>query len=239
MQAAQHVAIIMDGNGRHGIKTTGDRVSGHAKGGDVAKEIVLHAKKRGVAFLSLWAFSTANWKRSSREIGVILQKLVEFYREIRWLKEHNVKIVVSSVNKNYHLFSKIDLEAMEQVVRETADNDGITVILQINYDGRSDMAEAVVDIAKLVESGAVRAADVDEAMVMRHMQYGLIGAPDPDIVIRTGGNVRLSNYAMLNIAESELVFFKEFWPDFTPALFDTALAHFGRTDRTFGSVKDN
>ena len=232
----KHVAIIMDGNGRHGTKKFSDRVSGHSEGAKTAKNIILHAKKCGIPFLSLWAFSKSNWKREKREIDGIFNLINKFSAEKKFFNANNIRVVFLGFTDDRRIPLWVR-KGLWDTERLTKSNTGITVAIQLNYDGKSDTVQAIQTIAQRVQDGDLDVKDITDDLIKKNTMYGLKGIPDPDVVIRTGGRLRMSSYAMLNIAESEILFYQELWPDFTPKLFDIALKHFESTPRTLGGTK--
>ncbi len=228
----QHVAVIMDGNGRWAETRGKPRHAGHRAGVAAVRRIVEQAAQEGVKFLTLFAFSSENWERPSDEVGRLMSLFFDvLQREVDELHRNEVrlKFVGQLELLNARLVRKI--RAAE---RRTAHNDGLTLIVAVAYGGRWDITQAVRRIAARVESGAQDAADIDEQTVSESLALG--GVPDPDLLIRTGGEHRISNFLLWNLAYSELYFCDCLWPDFGEDEFSAALDYFTRRQRRFGKT---
>ncbi len=222
----QHVAIIMDGNGRWAKARGLPRTEGHREGLKTAKQIVLAAKNQNVKYLSLFTFSTENWKRTSEEVG-FLMKLVSKYLllELPFYREHKIRIVHSGSREKLPLEV---IDALDKVLSETAAFQGMTVNLAINYGGRDELVRAIkkaaVANAKILSEGDLkRYLDVPEL-------------PEADLIIRTGGERRLSNFLLWQSAYSELYFSDTLWPDWTEDSFIRAIADFRGRERRYGGI---
>lgn len=229
-----HVAIIMDGNGRWARERSKARQSGHRAGVKSVRAAVEHAALRGIRHLTLFAFSSENWSRPAAEVGALMALFVEaLRREVAELHRNNVRLefVGNRASLGAALIRKI--EASEA---RTADNDGLHLIIAIAYGGRWDIAGAARKLAKRAVDGDIRVDDIDEQMLGKDMQ--LAGVPDPDLLIRTGGEQRISNFLLWNLAYAELWFCDTLWPDFDEAEFDRALDFFARRQRRFGQTGD-
>jgi undecaprenyl diphosphate synthase len=219
-----HVAIIMDGNGRWAKSRGLPRTEGHRRGLESAKAIVKTARDEGIKFLSLYTFSTENWKRASEEVGFLMSLLrTHLSRELDFYRQHQIRIVHSGAREG--LPSDV-LAEIDRAVSDTADFKGIVVNLAINYGGRDEIARAV---RKLPPGLA------DEAAIRSFLDHPEI--PDPDFIIRTGGEYRLSNFLLWQSAYSELYFSPKFWPDFTPEDLREALRDYAHRERRFGDAR--
>ena len=230
----EHVAVIMDGNGRWARERGKARHSGHQAGVKSVRATVEHAALRGIQHLTLFAFSSENWSRPAAEVGALMALFVEaLRREVAELHRNNVRLefVGNRASLGAALIRKI--EATEA---RTADNDGLHLIIAIAYGGRWDIAGAARKLAKKAVDGDIHVNDIDEQMLGKNMQFA--GVPDPDLLIRTGGEQRISNFLLWNLAYAELWFCDKLWPDFDETEFDRALDFFARRQRRFGRTGD-
>jgi len=226
----RHVAIVMDGNGRWARKRFMPRVYGHKVGVDTLVRIVQACSERGIEYLSVFAFSSENWKRPSEEVsGLMNLVLVAVSKYRAKLAGEGVRIRI--VGDRGAVSDKLRA-AWEDAERLTAHNTRITLSVAFNYGGRWDVVQAC---RRIVEAG-LSTAHIDEDVLGRHMAMSY--APDPDLFIRTGGEVRISNFMLWQTAYSELFFTDCLWPDFDAAELDAALAAYALRDRRFGEVKD-
>ena len=221
----------MDGNGRWAKKRFLMRFFGHKKGVDTLVNMVHACAERGIEYLTVFAFSSENWKRPSEEVSGLMQLvLVAVSQYLRKLASDGVRIRV--VGDRSQVSDKLR-QAWEQAESTTRHNTRITLTVAFNYGGRWDIVQAC---RRAIEDG-VGADELDEARLNQYM--ALSYAPDPDLFIRTGGEVRISNFLLWQVAYSELVFTDRLWPEFGPADLDSALADFARRDRRFGALKDD
>ena len=230
----EHVAVIMDGNGRWARERGKARHSGHRAGVKSVRATVEHAARRGIQHLTLFAFSSENWSRPAAEVGALMALFVEaLRREVTELHRNNVRLefVGNRASLGAALIRKI--EASEA---RTADNDGLHLIIAIAYGGRWDIVGAARKLAKRAVDGDIHVDDIDEQMLGKDMQFA--GVPDPDLLIRTGGEQRISNFLLWNLAYAELWFCDTLWPDFDETEFDRALDFFARRQRRFGQTGD-
>jgi undecaprenyl diphosphate synthase len=228
---AKHVAIIMDGNGRWATKKGFPRKVGHQRGVKNTERIIKAAVKQSIDYLSLFAFSTENWKRPRREVKSLFNLLENYLaNDIKKLHEIGVRLVVSG---DYHSFNEKTVEKLEEAMRKTKRNKGITVNLMLNYSGRWDILQAV----KKIISNGVR-ADISLAKLEKEFSRELSqpGIPDPDLIIRTGNEMRISNFYLWQAAYSEIHTVKKMWPDFTPRDLEKALDVYYRRDRRYGGL---
>lgn len=228
----QHVAIIMDGNGRWAAKRGLPRTEGHRQGLTAAKRIVAAASALGIRYLSLYTFSTENWKRARDEVGFLMALIQNHLAaELDFYRQNRIKVLHSG--RRDELSADI-LDEIDSVVRDTADFSGMVVNLAINYGGRDEIARAVKRMSASAGSGdtADRFSAENIGLKMDHPEI-----PDPDLIIRTGGEYRLSNFLLWQSAYSELYFSDRLWPDFCEDDFKTALADYGSRERRFGGTK--
>ncbi|MGO7203550.1 isoprenyl transferase [Rhizobium ruizarguesonis] len=228
----EHVAIIMDGNGRWAKQRGLPRTMGHRKGVEAVRETVRAAGAVGIKYLTLFAFSSENWRRPEAEVSDLLGLLKAFIRrDLAELHRQNVRIKV--IGDRHSLRSDIFgllLEAEET----TKDNTALTLVIAFNYGSRDEIARAAVSLARDVEAGRLRAQDITTALINARLDTA--GIPDPDLIIRTSGEERLSNFLLWQAAYSEFIFLPEYWPDFTPEIFRSALETFASRDRRFGGL---
>ena len=228
----RHVAIIMDGNGRWANARGLPRTAGHRAGVERVREAVRTAAEAGIDYLTLFAFSSENWSRPEQEVSDLMGLLRFFIRkDLAELHRENVRVKVIGCRKSI----QPDIGALLNEAEErTRDNSGITLVIAFNYGARDELVRAVREIALAVQSGEMDAASINEATVSARVDTA--GIPDPDLVIRTSGEQRLSNFLLWQAAYSEFVFMPCLWPDFDRAAFHDALAEYGRRDRRFGAV---
>lgn len=225
-----HVAIIMDGNGRWAKKHKLEIAMGHRKGTENLREIIRHTDDLGIRHLSIYAFSTENWRRAKEEVDALMQLILDFFHsEIDELDAKNVRILI--------LGDKTPLpERQKQVLMEaeerTAQNTGLRLNIALNYGGRDELTRAAREIAELVAAGAMKPEAVSERAVAEHLYTA--GQPDVDLMIRTSGEMRLSNFLLWQCAYAEFLFPEVLWPDFSVKEYDKALAAFANRDRRFG-----
>jgi undecaprenyl diphosphate synthase len=228
----RHVAIIMDGNGRWAQQRGLSRVEGHKRGKDSVRAVVETACDLGLEYLSLYAFSTENWNRPRTEVGALMGLLRRYLRtELKKMMERNIRLIaigdLARLPPAVQAYLRRDLEA-------TQDNTGMTVILAVSYGGRADLVAATRTLARECAAGRLRPEQIDEAALASHL--GTAGIPDPDLVIRTSGEMRVSNFFLWQIAYSEIFVTDTLWPDFREEEFVAALAEYQQRERRFGRV---
>ena len=227
-----HVAIIMDGNGRWAKARHLPRVEGHRQGAESVRTIVRAAGELGVKYLTLYAFSVENWSRPKEEVDTLMKYLARYLKnEIGELNRNNVRLEV--IGQIYRLPEFVQ-DQLQKTIEALSKNNGLTLILALSYGGRTEIVEAVRAIAAKVQKGQLEAAEIDEQVVSQHLytrQY-----PDPDLLIRTSGEMRVSNFLLWQISYAELVVTPTLWPDFRKAQFCDALAEYARRHRRFGGV---
>ncbi len=226
------VAIIMDGNGRWAEKRRLPRVMGHNAGMKAMREIVSTASQLGVKFLTVYAFSTENWNRSDEEINGIFKLLIKYVdSELDKIAKNNVKINI--LGDRERLAQKVN-EKIEQAIKRTEKNDGLIFNIALNYGGRDEILRSVKSVCQEVKSGVLQIDDIDAEKFEKHLYTGELGVKDPDLIIRTSGEIRISNFLLWQLAYSEMIFVDVLWPDFTPDLFKKTIMEYQRRSRRFG-----
>ena len=228
----QHVAIIMDGNGRWAIQRGLNRVAGHREGVKAARAVVRAAHELGIRFLTLYAFSSENWSRPSFEVTTLMTLLERSIdQELPELMANNVRLRV--IGRADGVPPSVR-RGIERAVAATAGNTGLTLFMAFNYGGRDELVDAIRALARQVQAGELEPEEIDEARVGRALYTQ--GVPDPDLLIRTSGEMRVSNFLLWQIAYTELVITPTPWPDFRPRDLYLAVAEYQRRDRRFGGV---
>lgn len=229
----QHVAIIMDGNGRWAEAHGKERVFGHINGVESIHHAVKGAIKHKVQYLTVYAFSTENWNRPQAEVDSIMELLCQStVSETPIFIENGVRI--KFIGNNSRLSVKVR-QAIDECVDKTAQGQALELIVALNYSSRDEIRRAVAKIAQKVESGLLEASGIDQNTIEQELDTA--GIPDPDLVIRTSGENRLSNFMLWQAAYAELYFTQTLWPDFDEACFDRAINEFKNRDRRFGAIK--
>lgn len=226
----QHIAVIMDGNGRWAKKRLMPRIAGHKAGLDTARKVVRHCAQKGVKVLTLFAFSSENWRRPVEEVGYLMELLLlSLDREVKMLHENNIQLrfIGDRQRFNEKLCNKIhDVEQL------TAQNTGMVLIIAADYGGQWDIVQAVQKISSDVTAGVLSTQDITADIISQHLSFADL--PDPDLFIRTSGEIRISNFMLWQLAYSELYFTPVFWPDFNEEELDKALAQYAGRERRFG-----
>lgn len=227
-----HVAIIMDGNGRWAVNRGLKRTKGHQKGAEVLKKISEYVYDKGIKILSVFAFSTENWKRDKEEIDYLMDLFIKAFKEnFEAVKKKGVKVVFSGVKTR--LSDKV-LAQMKKMTDETKDNKNGVFNICLNYGGQDEIVEATKKICKDVSDGNLNIDDINSKMYNKYLFNDL---PPIDLMIRTSGEYRISNFMLWQLAYSELYFTDTLWPDFTNEELDKAIESFNNRDRRFGAVK--
>jgi undecaprenyl diphosphate synthase len=227
-----HVAIIMDGNGRWATARGLPRIAGHREGVKTARAIVRAADAIGLRYLTLYAFSTENWSRPEDEVTMLMRLLEEsIYRELPELMDNNVRLRVIGRTAGVPLPVR---RGLDHVVAETEKNTGLTLLVAFNYGGRDELLDAFRALARRVQAGELAPDGISEADVSGALYTH--GVPDPDLLIRTSGEMRVSNFLLWQIAYTELWITPTLWPDFAPADLYRAVADFQGRTRRFGGV---
>ncbi len=226
----RHVAIIMDGNGRWAKKHRLSVSRGHRQGTETLREIIRHTDDLGIGALSLYAFSTENWGRPAEEVAALMQLILDFFAsEIDELDEKNVRILILG---DKSALPEKQRETLEEAEKRTEKNTGLRLNIAVNYGSRAEMVRAVREISEMVREGRLRAEEIDEQTISDHLYTA--GQPDVDLLIRTSGEMRLSNFLLYQNAYAEFVFPETLWPDFTVEEYDRCLDAFAHRDRRYG-----
>ena len=233
VRSPDHVAIIMDGNGRWATSRGKPRLFGHHAGAKRVREIVESCPDLGVKYLTIFAFSTENWKRTQTEVaGLMLLFRRYIKREAKALLKKGVR--VRFIGDRLRLDAKL-VDLMDELEKITAGNDLVHLTIALNYGGRDEVARATKRLAQEVADGKLLPADIDEETLPRFLDTYVL--PDPDLVIRTSGEARISNFLLWQSAYAEYEFIDTLWPDFTSGIFAEILAGYGKRDRRFGGAK--
>ena len=230
----EHVAIIMDGNGRWAKKQGLARVFGHQKGVETVHEITTAAAELGLKYLTLYTFSTENWNRPKEEVDAIMTLLVDtIAKERPTLMKNNVRLLtIGDTNRLPDEARKKYL----QLIDDTAGNTGLSLVLALSYSSRWEITEAMKRIAHKIESGEMKADDITEQTLTDNLTTACI--PDPDLLIRTSGEYRISNFLLWQLAYSEMYFTDCYWPEFTREEFYKALVDYAQRERRFGKTSE-
>ena len=228
-----HVALILDGNGRWAKKRGLPRQMGHKKGCETVEQIVEDAARLGIKYLTVYGFSTENWKRPEEEVGALMQ-LFRYYtkRLLKIATTSNVRVKMIGERSR---FAQDIIDGINQLEEQTKENTGLTFIIAVNYGGRDEITRAVRKVMADCREGKITEAEMNEAMFASYLDTAEI--PDPDLLIRTSGELRLSNYLLWQLAYSELYVTDCLWPDFNKEELLEAIRHYSRRDRRFGGVK--
>ena len=227
----QHIAIIMDGNGRWAMERGKERSYGHQAGVEAVRRITSECTRLGVKYLTLYTFSTENWNRPADEVAALMGLVLSSLEDEIFMK-NNVRFRVIG-----------DMERLPEAVRvklnetmeHTAANTAMTMVVALSYSSKWEITRAVREIAEGVSRGDIKSEDIDDTLISKHMQTAFM--PDPDLLIRTGGEVRISNYLLWQIAYSELYFCDTYWPDFDEAALQKAIACYQGRQRRFGKTE--
>lgn len=233
MVIPQHVALILDGNGRWAKKRGLPRSMGHKEGCVTVEKTVEIAARMGIKYLTVYGFSTENWKRSKEEVGALMQ-LFRFYmvRLLKIAKNNNVKVkMIGERNR----FDKDIVEGINRLERETKDNTGLTFVIAVNYGGRDEIVRAAKKMAEEVKMNRLNPEDITENVFSGFLDTA--NMPDPDLLIRTSGELRLSNYLLWQLAYTEIYVTDCLWPDFSKEELEKAIAAYNKRERRFGGVQ--
>ncbi len=232
-QMPRHIAIIMDGNGRWAQKKGLPRVEGHRQGGKMVETIALRCVDFGIESLTLYSFSIENWKRPQYEINALMHLYTQYLVGIRdMLKRNNVKLV--HLGRTDGLPNSV-LDELKTTMELTSANTGMILALALNYGGRTEIVDATQQIAKKYKSGKLHLGDIDEQCISRHLYTA--GLAEPDLLIRTANEMRISNFLLWQISYSEFYVTKTFWPDFKKAALEKAILNYAKRTRSFGTIK--
>jgi undecaprenyl diphosphate synthase len=230
----RHIAIIMDGNGRWAKQRHLPRVAGHKAGLEAARKIVEHCIKQGIEVLTLFVFSSENWRRPEDEVSYLMQLFVTMLqRDAHKLHEQNVQLRIIGDRSRFNENLQKHIAKVEKL---TESNTGLKLLLAANYGGQWDIMEAVQKIALNLKRGEISINDLTTETLKQHLSFSDL--PDPDLFIRTSGEMRISNFMLWQLAYSELYFTDVYWPDFDAAELDKALSFFASRERRFGHISE-
>lgn len=227
-----HVAIVMDGNGRWAKERGKERTYGHIQGVESVRTILKAARVRGIRYLTMYVFSTENWGRPREEVDMLMELFCKsVINEIEELKREGVRVMM--IGDRSSMPPKV-LEHVDILERETGSNDTINLIFAMNYSSRQEITHACRELTEMTKRGEIDPSDITPEILSEHLYTGSL--PDPDLIIRTGGERRLSNFLLWQGAYSELYFTKTYWPDFGEEELDKALSDYASRERRFGLV---
>lgn len=229
----EHIAIIMDGNGRWAKSRMMPRTYGHKAGVETIRRVVQEAQRLGVKYITLYAFSTENWKRPKDEVSALMKLLVSYLKkELDELNKNDVKInTIGNISK----LPQACVDELEKSKEKTKDNKSLVLTLALNYGGRADIIDAVKNVSRDVEISKIKIDDINEELFSSYL--GTKEIVDPDLVIRTSGEQRLSNFLLWEVAYSEFYYTDIHWPDFDEEELQKAVYYYQKRDRRFGGVK--
>ena len=231
-QLPQHVAIIMDGNGRWAKQRHLPRIEGHRQGAESARVIIRTAGDLGIKYLTLYAFSAENWNRPKDEVDTLMKYLIHYLKsETPDLNKNNVRL--EAIGQIYRLPENVQAQ-LRKSIQTLSKNNGLTLVLALSYGGRNEIVEGVRAIAEKVRRGQLEPADITEQTVSQHLWTRAM--PDPDLLIRTSGEMRVSNFLLWQISYAEFVITPTLWPDFRKPQFYAALEEYAKRHRRFGGV---
>lgn len=226
----EHVAVIMDGNGRWAQGKNLPRMAGHNAGMLALKEIVKASSSLGLKHLTVYAFSTENWKRSVEEVSGIFKLIIIYIeKELRELHQNNVKV---NILGDYEQLPRDAVKSLERSLETTKNNTGLQFNIALNYGGRDELLRSVKKLAAEVEKGTLKVDEITEEKIAENLYTA--GIPDPEMILRTSGEIRLSNYLLWQCAYSEFVFTDVLWPDFNRKEFENAIEIYQNRKRRFG-----
>ena len=230
----RHIAVIMDGNGRWAKEQGKMRVFGHQHGVDAVRNVTEACAELGVEFLTLYAFSTENWNRSSFEVDALMSLLTQALKtEVKTLNDNNIRLdAVGDLTR----LPKLQYNALMSAIENTKDNTRMTLTLCLSYSGRWELTETVKKIAGKVKNGELNPEDINEKMVCDNLATSYM--PDPELLIRTSGEIRISNFLLWQLAYSELYFTKKYWPDFSKEDLYEAIIDYQSRERRFGKTSE-
>ena len=230
----EHVAIIMDGNGRWANQRGKQRGMGHKKGASAVREIIEEAADNGIKYLTLFTFSTENWSRPEDEVGILMRLLLSsLKKEFNRLNNNNIKLKsIGDLEGLPHLVH----EELNYVVEKTKDNTGLTLTLALNYGAKEELTNAMRTIANKVKNSIISPEKVNQSMINEHLYSHYL--PAVDLLIRTSGEERISNFLLWHIAYAELYFTTTLWPDFSKEDLKKALINYGKRERRFGKTSE-
>lgn len=228
----QHIAIIMDGNGRWATERGKERSYGHQAGVESVRRITSECTRLGVKYLTLYTFSTENWNRPADEVAALMGLVLTALEDELFMKNDVRFQVIGDIDRLPEEVQK----KLQETIDHTADNKAMTMVIALSYSSRWEITKAVMEISTLVAEGKAKADDINEDFISKHLVTSFM--PDPDLLIRTGGELRISNYLLWQIAYSELYFCDTYWPDFAEADLHKAIASYQSRQRRFGKTEE-
>lgn len=228
----QHIAIIMDGNGRWATERGKERIYGHQAGVESVRRITSECTRLGVKYLTLYTFSTENWNRPADEVAALMGLVLTALEDELFMKNDVRFQVIGDIDRLPEEVQK----KLQETIDHTADNKAMTMVIALSYSSRWEITKAVKEISTLVAEGKAKADDINEDFISKHLVTSFM--PDPDLLIRTGGELRISNYLLWQIAYSELYFCDTYWPDFAEADLHKAIASYQSRQRRFGKTEE-
>ena len=228
----QHIAIIMDGNGRWATERGKERSYGHQAGVESVRRITSECTRLGVKYLTLYTFSTENWNRHADEVAALMGLVLTALEDELFMKNDVRFQVIGDIDRLPEVVQK----KLQETIDHTADNKAMTMVIALSYSSRWEITKAVKEISTLVAEGKAKADDINEDFISKHLVTSFM--PDPDLLIRTGGELRISNYLLWQIAYSELYFCDTYWPDFAEADLHKAIASYQSRQRRFGKTEE-
>lgn len=230
----RHIAIIMDGNGRWAKRRFLPRVAGHRAGVEAARKVVKHCAKKNIRVLTLFAFSSENWRRPAQEVSTLMELLLTgLEREVSTLHENNIQLRFIGDRARFSEKLRKKISEVEQL---TVTNTGMTLIIAADYGGQWDIVKAVQAVAAEVKAGTLTPDEITEQLINQKLSFADL--PHPDLFIRTSGELRISNFMLWQLAYTELYFTETFWPDFDEKALDQAIEHYQQRERRFGYSSD-
>lgn len=228
----QHIAIIMDGNGRWATERGKERSYGHQAGVESVRRITSECTRLGVKYLTLYTFSTENWNRPADEVAALMGLVLTALEDELFMKNDVRFQVIGDIDRLPEVVQK----KLQETIDHTADNKAMTMVIALSYSSRWEITKAMKEISTLVAEGKAKADDINEDFISKHLVTSFM--PDPDLLIRTGGELRISNYLLWQIAYSELYFCDTYWPDFAEADLHKAIASYQSRQRRFGKTEE-
>lgn len=228
----QHIAIIMDGNGRWATERGKERSYGHQAGVESVRRITSECTRLGVKYLTLYTFSTENWNRPADEVAALMGLVLTALEDELFMKNDVRFQVIGDIDRLPEVVQK----KLQETIDHTADNKAMTMVIALSYSSRWEITKAVKEISTLVAEGKAKADDINEDFISKHLVTSFM--PDPDLLIRTGGELRISNYLLWQIAYSEIYFCDTYWPDFAEADLHKAIASYQSRQRRFGKTEE-
>ncbi len=233
MTIPRHVALILDGNGRWAKKRGLPRTMGHKEGCKTVEKTVEIAARMGIRYLTVYGFSTENWKRSAEEVGALMQ-LFRYYM-VRLLKIASANNIRVKMIGDRRRFDQDIIDGINRLEQETKDNTGLTFVIAVNYGGRDEITRAAAKLAEDCLEGRMEVSQITESVLASYLDTA--GMPDPDLLIRTSGEIRLSNYLLWQLAYTEIYVTDCLWPDFNQEELEKAIVQYNSRERRFGGVK--